>query len=118
MENEQRGDLLITLTPEQWDVMKSKLQYMIENYVRTGFEMITFLIVDDVRFSYQDFRQYLREAEPWDQAGILVMRMQRIKGEVQPRADIEWFVPLYPTLEQAFEAGLVDYPGLISGHEN
>ena len=42
MDNEQRGDLLITLTPEQWDIMKSKLQFMIENYVRTGFEMISF----------------------------------------------------------------------------
>ena len=116
MENEKRGDLLITLTPEQWDIMKCKLQYIIGNYVRVGFEMITFLIVDDVRFSYQDFRTYLRDAEPWDQAGILLMRMYRIEG--QPKADLEWFVPLYPTLQEAFDIGLVDYPGLISGHEN
>ena len=52
MENEQRGDLLITLTPEQWDIMKSKMQYMIENYVRIGFRMISFLIVEDVKFSF------------------------------------------------------------------
>ena len=64
MENEQRGDLPITLTPEQWDHMKSKLQYMIETFVKSGFQMMTFLIVDDVRFSYQEFRRYLREAEP------------------------------------------------------
>ena len=118
MENEQRGDLLITLTSEQWGLMQSRLRHMIEDYVRIGFEMITFLIVDDVRFKYQDFRQYLRGAEPWDQAGVLAMRMYRPEDGSQPRADIEWFVPLYPTLQEAFEVGLVDYPGMISGHEN
>ena len=118
MENEQRGDLLITLTPEQWDIMKSKLQFMIENYVRTGFEMISFLIVDDVRFSYQEFRKYLREAEIWDQSGVLAMRMHRPEDGGEPRADVEWFIPLYPTMKQAFDIGLVDYPGMISGHQN
>ena len=118
MENEQRGDLLITLTPEQWDHMKSKLQYMIQTFVKAGFQMVTFLIVHDVRFSYQEFRRYLREAEPWDQAGVLTMRMFRPEDGSAPRADVEWFVPLYPTLEEAFDVGLVDYPGLISGHEN
>ena len=118
MDNEQRGDLLITLTPEQWEIMKSKLQFMIENYVRTGFEMISFLIVDDVRFSYQDFREYLREAAPWDQAGVLAMRMHRPEDGGQPKADIEWFIPLYPTTAEAFEIGLIEHPGLISGHHN
>ena len=118
MDNEQRGDLLITLTPEQWEIMKSKLQFMIENYVRSGFEMISFLIVDDVRFSYQEFRKYLREADIWDQSGVLAMRMHRPEDGGEPRADLEWFIPLYPTMKQAFDIGLVDYPGMISGHQN
>ena len=118
MENEQRGDLLITLTPDQWDIMKSKLQWMIENYVRTGFEMISFLIVDDVRFNYQEFRKYLREADIWDQSGVLAMRMHQPEGDGQPRADVEWFIPLFPTTAEAFDIGLIEYPGLISGHPN
>ena len=36
MHNEQRCDLLITLTPEQWDHTKSKLQYMIQTFVKAG----------------------------------------------------------------------------------
>ena len=75
---EKRGDFLMTFTSDEWEFMKPDLQYMFRALFRAGCQMPTVLVVDDaIRFSFQAFRQHLRDADDWDQPGLLILKMYR-----------------------------------------
>ena len=116
---EKRGDFLMTFTEDEWEFMKSDLQFMFRALVRAGCQMPTVLVVDDdIKFSFQAFRQHLRDADDWNQPGLLILKMYRPEDGSTARSKVELFVPLYPTLEEASQAGLVDATGLLTGHQN
>ena len=115
---EKRGDFLMTFTSDEWEFMKPALQYMFRALVLAGCQMPTILIVDDIKFSFQAFRQHLRDADQWNQSGLLILKMYKPEDGSPARSKVELFVPLYPTIDEALKAGLVDPTGMVSGHQN
>ena len=115
---EKRGDFLMTFTSYEWEFMKGHLQFMFKALVRAGCQMPTILIVDEIKFSFNAFRQHLRDAADWDQSGLLILKMYRPEDGSTARSKVELFVPLYPTINEALKAGLIDPTGTLSGHKN
>ena len=110
---ELRGDFLLTVTPEQWEQIRPKTQSIIETMVAAGVRKLTIVIADeDQTYSLDAFRYYLAEVDKWEQNGLLIME---IIGEF---AHLVLFVPLFPTIEEASQAGLIDATGMLTGHQN
>ena len=116
MEPEQlelRGDFLITLTSDQWNQIRPKVQTIIETLVAVGVRKLTILIAnDDQNCSLRTFRNYVADVDKWEGDGLLIMEVR------EHFAYLQLFVPLFPTIEAASQAGLIDATGLLTGHQN
>ena len=111
--NEERGDLLLTLTPDQWERVKSHMQTLIETMVVAGLRKMTILVAEiDESYDLEAIRYSLSETAKWQRDGLLIMSVE------DEMARLEIFVPLFPTVEEASKAGLIDATGMLTGHEN
>ena len=92
---------------------QSHVQTLIETMVVAGLRKLTALIAKiDESYDLEAIRYSLSETTKWQRDGLLIMELQ------DEMACLQLFVPLFPTVEEASKAGLIDATGMLTGHEN